>query len=103
MDGGLMESIIQQDKQHCFICGMSAGLEPLDCHHVYGNSNRSKSEQYGLKVYIHHSKCHVFGPQSVHQNAEVNKALKAMVQNIAMRHYGWTVEDFREIFGKSYI
>lgn len=98
-----MESIIQQDKQHCFICGMNAGLEPLDCHHVYGGSNRSKSEKYGLKVYIHHSKCHIFGKDSVHRNGEVNKALKAMVQNIAMRHYGWTVEDFREIFGKSYI
>lgn len=39
-----MESIIQKDKDHCFICGMNRNLEPLDCHHIYGAANRSKSE-----------------------------------------------------------
>lgn len=98
-----MESIIQKDRSHCFICGMNTNLEPLDCHHVYGASNRKNSEKYGLKVYIHHNKCHIFEKNSVHQNAEVNRALQAMVQKRAMRHYGWTIEDFRKIFGKNYI
>ena len=82
---------------------MNASLEPLDEHHVYNGSNRSNSEKYGLKVYLHHSKCHIFGKQSVHGNAEINKAVKAQVQRIEMEHYGWSVEDFRAIFGKSYI
>ena len=82
---------------------MNANLEPLDEHHVYGGANRKKSEQYGLKVYIHHNKCHIFGKYSVHLNAELDMALKAKVQKIAMRHYGWTIEDFRNIFGKNYI
>lgn len=99
----MSESIIQKDRTHCFICGMNTNLEPLDCHHIWGGANRPKSEKYGLKVYIHHNKCHIFGENSVHQNAEVNKALKAMAQKIAMRHYGWSVEEFREIFGKNYI
>lgn len=98
-----MESIIQKDKSHCFICGMNTNLEPLDCHHIFGASNRTKSEKYGLKVYIHHNKCHIFGKNSVHQNAKVDKALKALAQKRAMKHYGWTTEQFREIFRKNYI
>ena len=94
----MAKSIIQEDRAHCFICGMNANLEPLDEHHVYPAANRKNSEKYGLKVYIHH-----FGKDSVHQNAEVDRALKATVQKIAMRRYGWTVQDFRSIFGKSYI
>jgi hypothetical protein len=98
-----MESIIQKDKAHCFICGMNANLEPLDCHHIFPAANRTNSEKYGLKVYIHHSKCHIFGENSVHRNAKVDKKLKTIAQKRAMRHYGWTVEQFREIFGKNYI
>lgn len=99
----MAKSIIQEDRTHCFICGMNTNLEPLDEHHVFGAANKRKSEKYGLKVYIHHSKCHIFGKNSVHKNAEVDRALKAIAQKIAMRHYGWTIEQFREIFGKNYI
>lgn len=98
-----MESIIQKDKSHCFICGMNTNLEPLDCHHVFGGANRTKSEKYGLKVYIHHSRCHIFGENSVHKNAEVDRALKRIMQKKAMQHYGWSVDEFIEIFGKNYI
>lgn len=98
-----MKSIIQEDKTYCFLCGMNTNLEPLDEHHIYGAANRSKSEKYGLKVYLHHSKCHIFGKESVHQNAEIDKALKAQVQRLAMEHYKWSVDDFRAIIGKSYI
>jgi hypothetical protein len=98
-----MKSIIQKDNEHCFLCGMNSSLEPLDCHHVYGGANRKKSEKYGLKVYLHHSECHIFGKNSVHGNAEVNKALKQKAQIRAMKVYGWTVDDFIKIFGKNYL
>lgn len=98
-----MKSIIQEDKTHCFICGMNTNLEPLDCHHIFGAADRKNSEKYGLKVYIHHSKCHIFGENSVHRNTVVDRALKATAQKIAMWRYGWTVEDFRDIFGKNYL
>lgn len=98
-----MDSIIQEDRTHCFICGMNTNLEPLDCHHVFGGANRKKSERYGLKVYIHHDKCHIFGKESVHRNAEVDKALKQRVQEKAMDHYGWSAQDFIDIFGKNYL
>lgn len=98
-----MDSIIQADKEHCFLCGMNANLEPLDCHHVFGGANRKNSEKYGLKVYLHHSKCHIFGKDSVHKNAEVGNRVKAVAQQRAMQHYGWTEDDFRRILGKNYL
>lgn len=99
----MAKSIIQEDKTHCFICGMNRNLEPLDEHHVFGGANRKKSEKYGLKIYIHHHKCHIFGENSVHKNAEVDRAVKRIAQKRAMEKYGWTVDEFREIFGKNYI
>ncbi len=98
-----MDSIIQAERTHCYICCQNASVEPLDCHHIFGASNRDKSEKYGLKVYLHHNKCHIFGRNSVHQNADINRALKAEAQKIAMAHYGWSVEDFIKIFGKNYL
>lgn len=98
-----MKSIIQEDQNHCFICGMNTNIEPLDEHHVFFGINRKNSEKYGLKVYLHHNKCHIFGKNAVHQNAKVDRALKEMVQKIAMRYYNWSEYDFRLIFGKSYL
>ena len=103
MGGSKVKSILQEDNTHCFLCGMNANLEPLDCHHVFGGANRKKSEQYGLKVYLHHSKCHIFGKDSVHQNNKISNKLKAIAQQKAMEHYGWDVETFRSIFGKNYL
>ena len=98
-----MKSIIQEDREHCFICGGRANGDPLDEHHVYGGANRTISERYGLKVYLHHNKCHIFGKQSVHQNAEVGKMVKQVVQERAMQYYNWTVDDFMRLIGKSYL
>lgn len=82
---------------------MNANLEPLDCHHVFGGALRNKSEKYGLKVYLHHSKCHIFGEDSVHRNAKVDRAIKKIAQKRAMKRYGWTTEQFIEIFEKNYL
>ena len=82
---------------------MNDTIEPLDCHHVFGGANRKNSEKYGLKVYLHHSKCHIFGENSVHQNAKISNKLKAISQRKAMEYYGWDVDTFRSIFGKNYL
>lgn len=100
----MAKSIIQEDRSHCYICGRNGYSDPLDCHHVFfGTANRSKSEQYGLKVYICHNRCHIFGENAVHRNADVCRAVQAKAQEIAMKHYGWNVDQFRHIFGKSYL
>ena len=98
-----MKSIIQDDKESCYLCGMNRNLEPLECHHVFGGSNRKWSEKYGLTVYLHCNKCHKTGGESVHANAEVREKLQAEVQRIAMKRYDWSIEDFRLIFGRSFI
>lgn len=98
-----MESIIQKDKTRCFICKGNACGDPIDKHHCFFGSKRSKSEKYGLTVYLHHNKCHIFGKYAVHVNAKVNRRLQQIAQKKAMEHYGWTTEEFIEIFGKNYL
>lgn len=92
---------VQQEPDKCYLC--EATDQPLDMHHVYGASNRKKSEQYGLTVYLCHDRCHIFGVNAVHMNREVDLYLKDKVQRIAMEHYNWTLEDWRKLFGKNYL
>lgn len=100
----MAKSIIQADRDHCFLCGGNGGYWGLDEHHVFfGFANKKLSEKYGLKVYLCHESCHETGEKAVHNNAEVDRSLKAKVQKIAMRHYGWSIEDFIRIIGRNYI
>ncbi len=99
----MSRSIMQKDDSYCFLCGGNRNLEPLDEHHIFGGPYRDLSEEYGLKVYLHHSKCHIFGKKSVHMNSETSYRLKAFAQRYAMSEYKWTKTDFIKVFGKSYI
>lgn len=88
------------DDRTCLICGSTYNTH---IHEVYyGRANRRLSIEYGLCVRLcprHHNE----GDASVHSNKVLDNKLKANVQNIAMKHYGWTEQDFIRIFGKSYI
>ena len=94
-----MESIIQKHTDRCFICGSRQWLE---WHHVFGGALRSKSERLGLKVRLCHY-CHNEPPRGVHQNKEIRLKLQAIAQKKAMARYGWTIEQFIELFRKNYI
>ena len=61
------------------------------------------SEKYGLVVYLCHSRCHIEGKYSVHQNAMVMEYVHKYGQRKAMKENGWSVDEFREIFGANYI
>ena len=99
-----MKSIIQTDRDRCFLCGRVRSFgNPLDDHHVFFGPNRNLSEKYGLKVFLCHTGCHTFGRNSVHECAEVNHELQRTVQRFAMNYYGWSTEDFIRLFGKSYL
>ena len=99
-----VKSILQKDKSRCYICGgYGTSVDPLDCHHVFFGALRSKSGRYGLTVYIHHNRCHIFGRDAVHVNAEVDRALKKRAQIAAMQRYGWSEQEFISEFRKSYI
>ena len=96
-----MKSIIKGDSEdRCYICGRTEWIER---HHIFnGTANRKKSEKYGLTVHLCHW-CHNEPPHGVHYNQEVDARLKQIGQQTAMREYGWTVDEFREVFGKNYL
>ena len=97
-----MNSIIQGGKC-CWLCGANGSCDPLDKHHVFGGARRDASERYGLTVWLCHDKCHIFGQRAVHRCGETRERLQAEAQETAMRHYGWTKEEFIAKFGKNYL
>ena len=99
-----MKSILQKDKTSCYLCGgRGTSLDPLDVHHVFFGTLRSKSDKYGLTVYLHHNKCHIFGRDAVHVNRATDLAIKKRAQIAAMKKYRWTEQDFINQFYKNYI
>lgn len=94
----MTESIISNDKR-CYVCGK---MKDLHRHHCfYGTGNREMSEKYGLWVYLcpeHHN----VSNYGVHFNKPFDTMLKRYCQMIWERQRG-TREQFREIFGKSYL
>lgn len=98
-----MKSILQDDESRCWLCGRPANGDPLDWHHVFGGAYRKKSEKYGLKVKLHHNVCHIFGDKAVHQCAERNREMQKKAQIVAMATYGWSEDEFRRMFGRSYL
>ena len=71
--------------------------------HIFGGAYRNKSEKYGLVVYLCHNRCHIFAKSAVHNNALKMRQLQRYGQLKAMREQGWTEDDFRREFGKSYL
>lgn len=97
----MSKSIVQDKKEgRCFLCG-ARGIQ-LEEHHVFGGGCRKLSEHFGLKVYLCHA-CHNEPPAGVHFSGEEREKLQARVQKIAMRHFGWTTEDFIRIFGRNFV
>lgn len=81
----------------CYICGRTDRVER---HHVYGGANRRKSEKHGMVVDLCHWH-HNEPPMGVHHNHKRNMALKREFQErFEKRH---TRDEFRAIFGKSYL
>lgn len=93
-----MKSIIQKEKE-CYICGTNVWLEE---HHVFGGANRKISEKYGLKIWLCH-RHHNEMPDGIHFDKWLRNRVKQDTQRLFMKHYSKTKEEFREIFGKSYL
>lgn len=75
----------------------------MERHHIFGGSNRKKSEKYGfvipLSPYIHPNGVHAtWGEETV----GLDLKLKCMAQTYYEQHIG-TREEFREEFGKSWL
>jgi len=101
-----MQSIIQDDKEVCYLCGegpywTGAVVDRLEEHHIFGGPRRKASEKYGLKVYLHGIKCHREGKDSAHQN----KVTRMMLQTLAQKRFEelHSREEFVKTFGKNYL
>lgn len=88
--------------QFCHLCGRNGAGDRLERHHIFGGALRSKSEQYGLVVWLCGHRCHRGGPMAAHRNGATMAALHEYGQLKAMNEQGWSREDFIREFGKSY-
>lgn len=89
--------------KECFLCGRNGNGDRLERHHIFGGSRRKLSEKYGLTVDLCGDRCHRNGEYAVHRNKNTAAYLHRYGQEKAMREQNWTVEQFREMFGKSYL
>ena len=87
---------MERRMRKCYLCGSYRNVEK---HHVFSGPYRKASEKHRMTVDLCAS-CHR-GPQGVHQNAELNKRLKAGYQGKFEETH--SREEFRAIFGKNYI
>ncbi len=77
--------------------------ENLKRHEVFfGNKQRKLSIQYGLVIFLT-DKMHNMSDEGIHFNKDFDDKVKKIGQRAFMKYYHKTKEEFREIFGKSYI
>lgn len=76
--------------------------EGLHRHEVFFGSNRQKSIDMGLVVFLP-PELHNMSKAGVHFNREFDLKLKRIGQTAAMSHYNLTTEEFIKIFGRNYI
>ena len=84
------------ESKGCYRCGFCGDLAR---HEVFHGNNREKSKALGCWVTLC-PRCHARLHQ---QDPAMDWELKREGQIRAMAHYGWTVKEFRERFGKSYV
>ena len=92
-----MKSIIQDTKE-CFVTHDTNNLHK---HHCFGSWNRNNSEKYGLWVWLR-ADWHNLAPYGVHTNRALDLQLKIIAQTKWEEKFG-TREEFRKIFGKSWL
>lgn len=91
-------SVFTDDMDHCFFTGSA----PVERHHIFGGSSRKASEKYGFVVPLRPD-LHPNGVQADRSKSkEIDLHLKQMAQKYFEENHG-TREEFREIFGKSYL
>ena len=94
---GYVDSIVG-DEQRCFLCGRrDRGLHRHEVYH--GISYREKSKNLGLWVNL----CYECHDRLHHHDASLDRKLKEEMQRRAMSEFGWSIDDFRREFGKSYL
>ena len=95
--------LIMSEYRTCFLCKRSeTSYNRLEVHHIFQNANRNKSDKYGLTVLLC-ANCHRTGDYAAHRNGKTMQYLHEYGQRLAMERYGWSIEEFREVFGANYL
>ena len=84
--------------ERCFLCGT---MGQMAHHHLIpGVPGRKLSEVYGLVVPLC-PRCH----ERIHGKYGANelKMLRQYGQRLCMHDMQWTVDEFRQVFGKNYL
>lgn len=90
-------SVFTNDIDHCIFTGYA----PVERHHIYGGSNRKRSEEYGFVVPLRPD-LHPNGVFAGKEAKSVDMKLKTMAQEYYESHYG-SREEFIKEFGRSYL
>ena len=95
-----MRSIVDADRKVCHVCGRTSGLHR---HHIFYGPYRKWSEIDGLTCNLCMN-CHE-GYFGVHgfDGYELNASLKREAERKWLEHYGKTVEEFIQRYGKSWL
>ena len=92
-----LTSVLTDDMDHC----MFTGSNQVERHHVFGGSNRKKSEVRGFTAPLRPD-LHPNGVFAGVHAKEVDLALKMRSQAYYEEHYGSRADFIRE-FGRSYL
>lgn len=90
-------SVFTQDMDHCYFTGST----PVERHHIFGGASRAASEKYGFVVPLR-PELHPNGVRAGKEAAKIDLQLKQKAQEYFELKYG-SRDDFRQIFGKSYL
>ena len=92
--------MIHFDEKACFICGSRKNVE---VHHIFGASNRTKSDKDGLTVYLC-SDCHREASHAAHRDANTAQLLHAVGELMWMvKHPNADKVDFMLRYGRKYL
>lgn len=95
---------MQDWTRSCWLCGRNGADDPLDRHHIFeGWANKANSERWDVTVCLCHNRCHIFGRDAAHNSKATADRLHRYGQRQIMLREGWTVEDFRRVFGRNYL
>lgn len=91
----ILKSVITDDLEHCIECGR----QPVQIHHVYYGKNRKQADVNGLIIPLcldHHT-----GAHGVHNDQRLDLKYKQIGQQAYEVNH--SRDDFRRLFGRSYL
>ena len=91
-----MDSIIQGNLEYCPLCFAKITGQG-HWHHIYPGANRKRSEDEGMKIYVH-PECHM----KLHNSPLWMLTIQAESQDKWCEIKNKSVEDFIKVFGKDY-